>query len=561
MPDAGNQSAALRRPIAMLLVAAAGTVLFASGGGLLLYWNTQRLTDSAQRVQHTDETLSVLQRASLLAERIDYRSRLYALTGDEDQLRRAQTAANALTVTAEHLAVLVADNRNQAANVDNLKSCSASLSEAVDRLSQRSSLPQDALGLCQKTVGLMTDQEQLLLTARTQRSQQNLSASVIAEVLLAALSIAVLITLFALLIRDILQRQRFTTETRNMNERLGETIQALEDQASQSTLLSSARDEIQLCLSVDQVYQAAANTFCRLLPGTSGSLCMMDNARRVVEMVAGWGESAIQDNFSAEACCGLRLGQARWRLPGSSEVHCSHFAVTPPERYLCRPIIAHGETLGVCYVQCETDLVVQSVVGHSDGLRHLVQIVGLAIATLNLQSKLENQSIRDPLTGLFNRRFMELSMERELARAARRKQITAVLMIDLDHFKQFNDRHGHPAGDAALKAIAEVLTENIRAEDVACRYGGEEFAVILPETALDGARERAESILDAIRKVRFRFGNETREGFTASAGLAFFPVDGHTSELLFRRADAALYRAKDLGRNQLVLYEAPEEIV
>jgi len=268
-------------------------------------------------------------------------------------------------------------------------------------------------------------------------------------------------------------------------------------------------------------------------------------------VVSSWGEPAVQDLSQPESCCGLRSGQRRWRLPGQSEIHCTHFVAQPPERYLCQPIVAHGSTLGVLYVQCPDDASVQLVNRHMEGVRQLVQITGMAIATLNLRTRLEQQSIRDPLTNLFNRNFMQISLERELSRAARQHQTLAVLMLDVDHFKRFNDAHGHAAGDAVLRRMAEIFQKTIRAEDVACRYGGEEFTILLPDVTVQAACNRAEQILASVASLQVDADLHTYEGFTISIGIAFYPADGETAEVLLRRADEALYTSKRLGRNRL----------
>jgi diguanylate cyclase (GGDEF)-like protein len=208
-------------------------------------------------------------------------------------------------------------------------------------------------------------------------------------------------------------------------------------------------------------------------------------------------------------------------------------------------------------VQCETDEDVSLVGQHMDGLQQLLQLTGMAIATLNLRTKLENQSISDSLTGLFNRHFMQISLERELARAARRKQVLAVFMLDLDHFKKFNDGYGHGAGDMALRAIADIFRASVRTEDIACRYGGEEFTIILPDVSQLVAMDRAESIRRAVETMRLPVEGDVLGGFTVSIGVALYPADGESADLLLRRADQALYRAKRLGRNKVAQYEAP----
>jgi diguanylate cyclase (GGDEF)-like protein len=219
------------------------------------------------------------------------------------------------------------------------------------------------------------------------------------------------------------------------------------------------------------------------------------------------------------------------------------------------PISAHGNTLGVLHVQCTSEEQSAFVIRGMDGLRQLVQLTGMAIATLNLRTKLENQSIRDSLTGLFNRHFMQISLERELARAARRGQTLAVFMLDLDHFKKFNDTFGHAAGDMVLKAVAEIFRSSIRTEDIACRYGGEEFTIMLPDISHGVALERAEGVRRAVAGLNLTFDSETFSEITVSIGIAMYPADGEAAEQLLRRADMALYRAKRGGRNQVAEFE------
>ena len=539
----------------MLLVAAFSTVAFTAAAGGYLYFNTRQLTDAAERVQHTQTVLNSLQRASLLTERILFRSRLYILTGDDDHLNLARNSANQLTTTAGHLRALVQDNRDQDPNIETLTSCASNLSQTLNSFTRQSSLPDIEVQRCQKALALMTDKEQLLLTARNAHSQTSFVTSVTTELIFVGISILAFLVLFAFLFRDAMHRQRAGNRVAAANARLAKTVSAMEDTARESSLMTTARNELQLCVNVQQVYDTATQSFSRLLPGTGGCLYIINNSRHNVEVVSSWGTVNLDDFSPPDSCCGLRSGQPRWRQPGISEIHCNHFADTPPERYLCRPIVAHGNTLGILYVQCETDEVIELVNDRMDSLRQLIQITALAVATLNLQTKLENQSIRDPLTGLFNRHFMQMSMDREMARSSRRKQIMAVLMLDVDHFKKFNDTHGHGVGDAVLKAVSEVFKNCIRAEDIACRYGGEEFTIILPDTTVEGACDRADAILQAVSKLKITVGGEIFSDLTISIGLAFYPGDGDTSDQLLQRADAALYRAKRQGRNQVSLYE------
>jgi diguanylate cyclase (GGDEF)-like protein len=539
----------------MLLAAASAVVLITMAAGFLVYINTQKLIFAGNWVQHTQEVLSSLQHASLLAERTEYRTHLYLLTKDEDQLDRARASANLLKTSVAHIKMLVADNSAQANNIENLGIQVDQLSQSLSDFNLQSAIPEKEIQNCQQTISLMTDLEASLLRERNLGSQRKSFTSIASEVGFSCLLLFTLIVLFGFLLRDALRRQKTGKQIMQANEHLAHTVKALEDRALEIALLTAARDELQLCVDVHQVYDAAANGFWRLLPGTSGCLCMINNSRQIVEVVSSWGQTTVEDFSPPESCCGLRSGQPRWRQPGMSEIHCAHFVADPPERYLCRPIIAHGNTLGILYVQCESDAVVQSVHHRIDGLRQLVQITGMAVATLNLRTKLEHQSIRDSLTGLFNRHFMQISLERELSRAARRNQTLAIFMLDVDHFKQFNDAHGHAAGDAVLKEIAHIFQTSVRAEDVACRYGGEEFTILLPDVTVKAACERAERILEAVANLRVAVDMQTYGDLTISIGVAFYPSDGETAELLLRRADEALYRSKRTGRNRMSISE------
>ena len=192
-----------------------------------------------------------------------------------------------------------------------------------------------------------------------------------------------------------------------------------------------------------------------------------------------------------------------------------------------------------------------------DERRQLAQTVaeqlGLAMGNLKLREMLRNQSIRDPLTGLFNRRYMEETLERELRRAERGQRPLCVAMLDLDHFKEFNDTFGHEAGDMMLSELGRLLRTTVRSGDVACRYGGEEFFLIMPELPADLAEQRFEAIRQAVKRLYITHRGQSIPAVTVSAGIATFPEHGAAAAELVRIADAALYRAKAEGRDRLVM--------
>jgi diguanylate cyclase (GGDEF)-like protein len=190
-------------------------------------------------------------------------------------------------------------------------------------------------------------------------------------------------------------------------------------------------------------------------------------------------------------------------------------------------------------------------------IEEIVELASMSIAGLNLREKLENESIRDSLTGLFNRRFMEVALERELHRAQRRNATLAVLMLDVDRFKLLNDSFGHDAGDAVLREVTECLKQSVRTEDVVCRYGGEEFVIILPEIDESLALERANKIRAAVNSLNIQFKGQSMRKISISVGLAMYPDHANSSDDLIRLADAALYEAKHAGRNQVQLAVGP----
>jgi diguanylate cyclase len=170
-----------------------------------------------------------------------------------------------------------------------------------------------------------------------------------------------------------------------------------------------------------------------------------------------------------------------------------------------------------------------------------------------LQEQLQEQAVRDPLTGLYNRRFLDTIVARELARCEREGRHLTLMMIDVDYFKKVNDTYGHPGGDEVLRRLATLLLDRVRVIDVACRFGGEEFLLMLPSMAPEFALVRAEQCREAFAEARIEFEGQTIQA-TMSVGIAIYPQHGNTLGELTRCADVALYQAKQAGRNRVVLY-------
>jgi diguanylate cyclase (GGDEF)-like protein len=362
---------------------------------------------------------------------------------------------------------------------------------------------------------------------------------------------------FAFLIRDAIRRRSFERQISMANDQLEATIEELERRGSEAILLKAARDELQLCVTTKDALECGVHHFQELVPGSNGATVIINNSRSMLETVATWNNpSALLDSFDMDACCGLRAGRLRWRRPGLSQIHCSHFSGTPPEDYVCIPLAAQGDTLGFVYLSFPTKEIADLAYSRMPLVQEMVELASMAIAGLNLRSKLESQSIRDGLTSLFNRHFMEIALERELQRATRRQASLAVMMLDVDHFKMFNDTYGHEAGDLVLRAVSQCLQQSVRSEDIVCRYGGEEFVIILPEISEELALERANAIRHSVNSLRMKFKGEPLRPITISIGMAMFPNPARDTADLLRKADHALYDAKHAGRDRVHVAKA-----
>jgi diguanylate cyclase (GGDEF)-like protein len=174
-------------------------------------------------------------------------------------------------------------------------------------------------------------------------------------------------------------------------------------------------------------------------------------------------------------------------------------------------------------------------------------------ALLKSQALLREQSVRDHLTGLFNRRYMEETLERELLRASRKHLSLGIIMLDVDEFKHYNDTYGHPAGDVILRELGSLLLQRVRGEDIPCRYGGDEFIIVLPDASLEVTHGRAKQICKSAKQSHFHFEGQVLETVALSLGVAVFPENGTTSVAILKAVDDALHRAKRAGRGRVVI--------
>ena len=352
---------------------------------------------------------------------------------------------------------------------------------------------------------------------------------------------------------------REITERKQAEEALRLSHAKLERQTRQLRLLAEMSEMLQASSTPADAYAVTARFAQRLFPASSGSLFVHCPSRENLEVVLRWGEpdSNEQDSLAADECWGLRTGRIHLVEDSHAGLLCRHLPEPQPACYLCAPMIAHGETLGLLHLRVTRDTQASSQAAVAGALElawpvgTMAERLALALADLKLREALRAQSICDPLTGWYNRRYMQETLERDLRRATRTKLPLSLLIFDIDNFKEFNDSLGHEAGDLALQNLCQIVKTLIRSEDVACRYGGDEFVLILPNSSADIAAQRAEDMRIAVGHAEIQYEGRLLKKMTLSFGIATFPADAKTSNELLRVADTALFCAKSEGRDRV----------
>jgi diguanylate cyclase (GGDEF)-like protein len=354
-----------------------------------------------------------------------------------------------------------------------------------------------------------------------------------------------------------------TAQLNAANEELRKQAAELSKRNQEITLFSKMNDFLQTSATEAEAYSIISETVTQLFPDDSGAVLVLSASRNMLEAAAVWGPSPPGNViFPPSECWAHRRGQVHLGI--GHERWCPHVP-DDGHMYICLPLLAQGEMLGILHL---IDGRVKSGKADETGMAEksklakiLADNIGLGIANLKLRESMRNLSIRDPLTGLFNRRYMEEALAQEQHRARRGDAQLAVIMVDIDHFKQFNDNFGHDAGDAVLRALGMFFKKHVRGSDIACRYGGEEFILILSPSTLEGAGQRAEKIREAATLLSVSHANQDLGAITLSLGVAVWPDHGADATAIVKAADVALYQAKASGRNQVVMFmQKPERV-
>jgi diguanylate cyclase (GGDEF)-like protein/PAS domain S-box-containing protein len=370
-----------------------------------------------------------------------------------------------------------------------------------------------------------------------------------------------LFKLMAEMFVNVLRRKWDADKSNETNKKFNAWITKLEQRNRESALVSEMENLLLVCRTVDEAYPIIGRYCKRLFPTVSGALYVLEKTDQPTMQVACWGEKPPPEHeIAINECWGLRRGREHLVVDATVGPHCRHLGTDKPSSYLCLPLIAQGQILGLLHLRSEPlGVGPQTLPEPVQKLAESVaEYIALALSNLALKNTLLIQAIRDPLTGLFNRRYMEETLERELHRASRYGTPVGVLMFDMDEFKIINDAFGHDAGDLVLKAIGDLLAQFFRGEDVACRFGGDEFTIILPESSLADTWQRAEQLREEWKKVKIKYEGNFLRTPTLSIGVAAFPEHGMKPEQLLQVADTAAYTAKSKGKDRVMLGVARE---
>ncbi|WP_164659226.1 diguanylate cyclase [Tropicibacter sp. Alg240-R139] len=352
------------------------------------------------------------------------------------------------------------------------------------------------------------------------------------------------------------RRQLNSLRTRSQYERdlMDEQLRL----AREVRLLGELNEWLQSSRSLDELFDMVARFMTHILPDAEGSVYVYSNSRDVLDGSASWNGGAHKDHIHPDGCWGLRRG--RTYEYGATEVDfvCEHAEPHDGRAYFCFPILAHGETVGLMHLRAQHGC--EEQFAQNKKLAQMcAEQISMAIANVRMRDQLHDQSVRDPLTGLFNRRHMTDQLRKLISRSQASGTPVSLIAVDVDHFKKFNDNHGHDAGDMVLRAVGSVLQQSCDGDEIACRMGGEEFTIILPDNSPSEVQDRAEKLRKAVEDIAVRYGEKTLPRITISLGIAHYPTHGTMPQDLMRAADDALYDAKARGRNQVRVAALPHQ--
>ncbi|MFZ5526214.1 MAG: diguanylate cyclase [Pseudomonadota bacterium] len=352
---------------------------------------------------------------------------------------------------------------------------------------------------------------------------------------------------------DIDSFKRVEQRSQEQARQLEELIEELRRAKDETVILRESSEFLNTAESLDEAFNIISRAAYAIFPAWSGALASAQENDRL-KLVGRWGEAAeFNTEFSSGDCWALRRGRAHHFVDERVSLRCRHVHAAmgeQPRPYLCIPMSANGESVGSLHLMASKSLSKEQMVPLAQRANRLGETLKLALSNLRLRAGLREQATHDALTGLYNRRFMNDRLPVEIKRCEREGQRLALAMIDVDHFKHFNDQHGHDAGDVILRALGELLRQRVRIYDLACRFGGEEMSLIMPGCSIDDAQLKLEIIRAEVEAMTLMFNGIPLPTVTISIGVS--DTLGGDAEALLKQADERLYHAKRTGRNRVV---------
>ena len=353
-----------------------------------------------------------------------------------------------------------------------------------------------------------------------------------------------------LMFEDISNRKQTESNLQRATEQMESMVRELEERNHKANLLRDMGELLQVCNETPEAFKVINQFGDQLFPSSSGGIYLAGQNPTLVEIVASWGKGLSSEAvFSLEDCWALRRSQVHVIQADAAGLRCQHMPNNNTGSYLDVPMTSSGDLLGLLHIEFSNEKMIDEFC--LELAENVSEHLALSLSNIRLRETLRSQSIRDPLTGVFNRRYMEETLEREIPRARRKKSSVGIVMFDIDHFKKFNDQYGHDAGDFVLKSLSQLIQRKIRGEDIVCRFGGEEFVLIMPDTSLDVTYLRAENIRKEVEIMDLTYEKKDLGTITISCGVAIYPDHGENGNFVIQSADAALYRAKNEGRNRV----------
>jgi len=340
-----------------------------------------------------------------------------------------------------------------------------------------------------------------------------------------------------------------------LNRQMKQDSDSLEERVAQRTeeivMLQMLSALLNTCASLDEASKVLSELAPKLLPGSSGGISIFKASRNRLDLLSSWGDDFNSNaTLAQQECWALRKGHQHVAYSQGVLLPCDHWH-GDASGTMCIPLVAQGETVAVLHLNYLSAEACQQ----TDHVREAIaEQTGLTLANIQLRHQLRDQARRDPMTGLYNRLYLLESMEEHFDQPSKPHTSSAMLMIDADHFKRFNDNFGHAAGDLVLKNIAHEIRRVSGESAVACRYGGEEFCVFITDIDRENACILGEEIRSAVSELSLSINNLPLGAVTVSIGIALAPEYTESSKDIITLSDNALYSAKEAGRDRVMIY-------